>query len=92
MLQDAWGLTALHWAATKSHEACVVALLAKGSDPSCMAHSHSQGGNPGTAADLASSAGHVGMAAFLAEMLLLHVLAKAQTGDLPSQSVSLLGM
>ena len=90
VLQDAWGLTALHWAASRGHEACVVALITKGSDPTCL--THSQASESGTAADLAGSAGHAGIAAFLAEVLLVHVLAKAQTGKPPSESVSLLGM
>ena len=67
-----------------------MALITKGSDPTCP--THSQTTESGTAADLASSAGHVGIAAFLAEVLLVHALAKAQTCKPPSDCVSLLGI
>ncbi len=89
-MQDAWGLTALHWAASRGHEACVAALLSKGADPSCL--SHTLDGTPGsTAADMASRAGHVGIAAFLSEVELVTALSKAQTGKAPSSLVCLLG-
>ena len=90
-VQDAWGLTALHWAASRGHEACVAALLAKGSDPTCT--SHTPPGNPPgkTAADMASSAGYPGIAAFLAEASLVQALCKAQTGQVPSKLVTLTG-
>jgi len=68
----------------------VAALLAKGSDPTCL--SHTSYGNLGcTAADMASSAGHPGIAAVLAEASLVHALSKAQTVRLPASTVSLLG-
>lgn len=89
LLQDKSGLTALHWAASRGHEACVAALLAKGADPTCL--SHTCDSNLGcTAADMASSAGHPGIAAVLAEASLLHALSRAQTGRLPASTVSLL--
>ena len=90
-VQDAWGLTALHWAASRGHEACVAALLAKGSDPTCTSHTPT-GDPPGkTAADMASTAGHSGIAAFLAEASLMQALCKAQTGQVPSKLVTLIG-
>lgn len=90
VLQDASGLTALHWAASRGREACVTSLLLKGSDPSCLTHTSDS--NPGrTAADLASSAGHSGIAAFLSEASLVYALSKAQTGKPPASLVSLLG-
>lgn len=89
-MQDAWGLTALHWAASRGHEACVAALLAKGSDPTCT--SQAPTGSVGkTAADMASSAGYLGIAAFLSEASLVQALCKAQTGKPPATLISLTG-
>lgn len=89
-LQDGSGLTALHWAASRGHEACVAALLAKGADPSCL--SHTLDGNPGsTAADMASRAGHAGIAAFLSEASLIDTLCKVQNGTAHTMHRSLLG-
>ena len=89
-LQDASGLTALHWAASRGREACVTSLLLKGSDPSCLTHTLDS--NPGrTAADLASSAGHSGIAAFLSEASLVYALSTAPTGKPPASLVSLQG-
>ena len=89
-LQDAWGLTALHWAASRGHEACVAALLAKGSDPTCTSEACSSSDGK-TAADMASSAGYLGMAAFLSEASLVQAACKAQTGKGPASLISLQG-
>lgn len=89
-LQDSWGLTALHWAASRGREACVAALLAKGSDPTCTSQACT--GTAGkTAADMASSAGYLGIAAFLSEASLVQALCKAQTGKTPAPLNSLQG-
>lgn len=83
-------MTALHWAASRGHEACVAALLAKGSDPTCTSQASS--GTAGkTAADMASSAGYLGIAAFLSEASLVQALCKAQTGKVPASLISLTG-
>ena len=89
-MQDAQGLTALHWAASRGREACVAALLAKGSDPTCT--SQATPGSAGqTAADMASSAGYLGIAAFLSEASLVQALCKAQTSKVPALLISLQG-
>lgn len=89
-LQDAWGLTALHWAASRGQEACVAALLAKGSDPTCTSQACTETAGK-TAADMASSAGYLGVAAFLSEASLVQALCKAHTGKASASLISLRG-
>lgn len=90
LIQDAWGLTALHWAASRGHEACVAVLLARGSDPTCTSQA-SLGTVGKTAADMASSAGYLGIAAFLSEASLVQALCNTQTGKVPATLMSLKG-
>ena len=82
-LQGCQGFTALHWAASRGHEACVAMLLARGADPNLQTHPPS-GSSAATAADLASQAGHHGIAAFLSESSLVRGLTKlrrTKSGD-----------
>ncbi len=70
--QDAWGRTALHWAAAYACEATVVLLLVRGAQPSPLSH----GGETLPRvfpADMAAGNGHAGIAAFLSEQALLHL-------------------
>ena len=70
--QDAWGRTALHWAATYACEATVVLLLVRGAHPFPLSH----GGEAqprACPADLAAANGHAGIAAFLSEQALLRL-------------------
>ena len=72
-LQDAWGRTALHWAAAYACEATVVLLVVRGAHPG--PHSHAgEAVPPATPADMAAAAGHGGIAAFLAQQHLLQLL------------------
>ncbi|CAL8460857.1 g388 [Coccomyxa elongata] len=71
-LQDAWGRTALHWAAAYACEATVVLLLVRGAQPSPLSH----GGEAQPRvfpADMAAGNGHAGIAAFLSEQALLRL-------------------
>ena len=73
LVQDAWGRTALHWAAAYACEATVVLLLVRGAHPG--PHSHAgEATPPVTPADMAAAAGHAGIAAFLAQQHLLQLL------------------
>lgn len=90
LIQDAWGLTPLHWAASRGHEACVAILLARQSDPTCTSQA-SLGTAGKTAADMASSAEYLGIAALLSEASLVQALCKAQTGRAPAMLMSLIG-
>ena len=71
--QDAWGRTALHWAAAYACEATVVLLLVRGAQPSPLSH----GGEAQPRmfpADMAAGNGHAGIAAFLSEQALLRLV------------------
>lgn len=71
--QDAWGRTALHWAAAYACEATVVLLLVRGAQPGALSHGDELSA-PATPADMAAAAGQAGIAAFLSEQLLLALL------------------
>jgi ankyrin repeat protein len=75
MLQDAWGQTALHWAAMRGHERTVALLLLRNAD--AVLTSFSTAKRPGrSSADLAAENGHAGIAAYVAEVLIMQRLAK----------------
>lgn len=74
-VQGPEGYTALHWAASRGHEACVTSLLARGADPNSLTQP-STSSPASTAADLAGQAGHLGIAAFVAETSLVRGLSK----------------
>ena len=71
--QDAWGRTALHWAAAYACEASVVLLLVRGAHAAPL--SHGTEAQPALApGDMAAAAGHVGLAAFLSEHALVQLM------------------
>ncbi|KAJ6820592.1 calmodulin-binding transcription activator 6-like [Iris pallida] len=83
--RDAYGWTALHWAAYYGREKMVAALLTSGANASLVTDSTAE--NPGgcTAADVASIRGYEGLAAYLAEEgLAAHMKAMALSGNIKS--------
>ncbi|XP_028548187.1 calmodulin-binding transcription activator CBT-like isoform X1 [Dendrobium catenatum] len=83
--RDAYGWTALHWAAHLGREKMVATLIYAGANPSLVTDPTPE--NPGglTAADLASKGGHDGLAAYLAEKgLTAHFEAMSLSGNVPS--------
>ena len=71
--QDAWGRTALHWAAAYACEASVVLLLVRGAHAAPLSHG-TEAQPPLAPGDMAAAAGHVGLAAFLAEHALVQLM------------------
>lgn len=72
-LQDAWGRTALHWAAAYACEASVVLLLVRGAHAAPLSHG-TEAQPPLAPGDMAAAAGHVGLAAFLSEHALVQLM------------------
>ncbi len=71
--QDAWGRTALHWAAAYACEASVVLLLVRGAHAAPLSHG-TEAQPPLAPGDMAAAAGHIGLAAFLAEHALVQLM------------------
>ena len=72
-VQDAWGRTALHWAAAYACEASIVLLLVRGAHAALL--SHGSEAQPALApGDMAAAAGHAGLAAFLSEPALMQLM------------------
>ncbi|KAI3972260.1 hypothetical protein MKW92_016495 [Papaver armeniacum] len=69
--RDAFGWTALHWAAFYGSKEMVAVLLSEGADPSLVTDPTSQFPGGCTAADIASRNGHEGIAAYLAKQGLI---------------------
>jgi calmodulin-binding transcription activator len=74
-LQDAWGMTPLHWAAMRGHERTVALLIVRDASVDVLSLP-TQKRSGRTAADLASQNGHPGMAAYLAELTVMEHLEK----------------
>ena len=71
--KDAWGRTALHWAAAYACEASVVLLLVRGAHAAPLSHG-TEAQPPLAPGDMAAAAGHVGLAAFLSEHALVQLM------------------
>lgn len=72
-VQDAWGRTALHWAAAYACEASIVLLLVRGAHAALLSHS-SEAQPALVPGDMAAAAGHAGLAAFLSEHALMQLM------------------
>ena len=72
-VQDAWGRTALHWAAAYACEASIVLLLVRGAHAALLSHG-GEAQPPLAPGDMAAAAGHVGLAAFLSEHALMQLM------------------
>ena len=72
-VQDAWGRTALHWAAAYACEASIVLLPGRGAQAALLSHS-GQSQLPLAPGDMAAAAGHLGLAGFLSEHALMQLM------------------
>ncbi|KAI3866664.1 hypothetical protein MKX03_034854 [Papaver bracteatum] len=88
--RDAFGWTALHWAAFYGRKEMVAVLLSEGADPSLVTDPTSKFPGGCTAADIASRNGHEGIAAYLAKQglitqFMLMSVSENTTGPLQTQ-------